>query len=173
MGDLKSGSTRSGAQRKWLGSGRAGRMVGLVVLAITLTGPALAQTAVAAGPGFSFTPAKGEPYAVCGRPTAGHAACLAIIVPSASAQSLSGPLSQSNALGSSPAFSGSGVGGGYAPADLRSAYNLPSASAGSGQTVAIVDAYDDPNAEADLATYRSRYGISGCTTGNGCFRKVN
>jgi phosphodiesterase/alkaline phosphatase D-like protein len=65
------------------------------------------------------------------------------------------------------------VGGGYAPADLRSAYNLPSESAGSGQTVAIVDAYNDPVAESDLASYRSRYGISGCTTGNGCFRKVN
>ena len=70
-------------------------------------------------------------------------------------------------------LSGSGVGGGYAPADLRSAYNLPSASAGSGQTVAIVDAFDDPNAESDLAKYRSRYGLSACTTGNGCFRKVN
>src|SRR5437660_12805094 len=39
---------------------------------------------------------------------------------------------------------------GYGPADLQSAYNLPSATAGKGQTVAIVDAYDNPNAEADL-----------------------
>jgi hypothetical protein len=39
--------------------------------------------------------------------------------------------------------------------------------------VAIVDAYDDPNVESDLATYRSRYGIPPCTTGDGCFRKVN
>jgi DNA-binding beta-propeller fold protein YncE len=39
--------------------------------------------------------------------------------------------------------------------------------------VAIVDAYNDPDAESDLATYRSRYGISACTTGDGCFRKVN
>jgi hypothetical protein len=65
------------------------------------------------------------------------------------------------------------VGGGYDPADLRSAYDLPSESAGSGQTVAIVDAYDDPNAESDLAVYRTRYRISACTTANGCFRKVN
>lgn len=62
---------------------------------------------------------------------------------------------------------------GYNPADLRSAYNLPSASAGSGQTVAIVDAYDDPNAEADLGVYRSQFGLPPCTTANGCFRKVN
>ncbi|GHO81206.1 peptidase S8 [Ktedonobacter sp. SOSP1-85] len=62
---------------------------------------------------------------------------------------------------------------GYNPADLQSAYKLPSASAGSGQTVAIVDAYDDPNAESDLAVYRSKFGLPACTTANGCFRKVN
>ena len=39
--------------------------------------------------------------------------------------------------------------------------------------MAIVDAYDDPNAEADLGTYRSQFGLSPCTTANGCFRKVN
>ena len=61
---------------------------------------------------------------------------------------------------------------GYGPADIRSAYGLGSAS-GSGRTVAIVDAYDDPTAEADLATYRSTYGLPACTTSNGCFRKVN
>ncbi|MGH9302959.1 MAG: S53 family peptidase [Acidimicrobiales bacterium] len=62
---------------------------------------------------------------------------------------------------------------GYTPCDLQSAYNLPSASAGSGETVALVDAYNDPNAEADLAVYRSAYGLPACTTSNGCFRKVN
>ncbi len=62
---------------------------------------------------------------------------------------------------------------GYGPPDLQSAYALPSASAGSGQTVAIVDAQDDPNAESDLGTYRAQYGLSACTTGNGCFRKVD
>ncbi len=61
---------------------------------------------------------------------------------------------------------------GYGPADLRSAYNLSSAS-GSGQTVAIVDAYDDPRAESDLGVYRRQFGLSPCTTANGCFRKVN
>ena len=46
-------------------------------------------------------------------------------------------------------------------------------TAGAGQTVAIVDAYDDPNAEADLAVYRAQYGLPACTTANGCFKKVN
>jgi Carboxypeptidase regulatory-like domain/Kelch motif len=60
---------------------------------------------------------------------------------------------------------------GYGPADLRSAYHLPAAG-GSGETVAIVDAYDDPVAESDLAVYRQQYGLPACTTANGCFRKV-
>jgi hypothetical protein len=61
---------------------------------------------------------------------------------------------------------------GFGPADLRSAYALP-ASGGAGRTIAIVDAYDDPTAESDLAQYRTQYGLPPCTTANGCFRKVN
>ncbi len=61
---------------------------------------------------------------------------------------------------------------GYGPADIASAYKLP-AGAGAGRTVAIVDAYDNPKAEADLAFYRDFYGLPPCTTANGCFRKVN
>jgi subtilase family serine protease len=57
--------------------------------------------------------------------------------------------------------------------DLQDAYALPSATAGSGRTIAIVDAYDDPNAEADLGVYRSYYGLPACTTANGCFKKVS
>ena len=59
---------------------------------------------------------------------------------------------------------------GFGPADIQSAYNLPSTS--SAPTVAIVDAYDDPNAESDLAVYRTQYGLPACTTDNGCFTKV-
>ncbi|MFR9798708.1 putative Ig domain-containing protein [Streptomyces sp. MS06] len=61
---------------------------------------------------------------------------------------------------------------GLSPANLHSAYNLPS-TGGSGLTVAIVDAYNDPNAESDLATYRSQFGLSSCTKSNGCFKQVS
>ncbi|MGW0763969.1 putative Ig domain-containing protein [Streptomyces sp. NPDC002676] len=61
---------------------------------------------------------------------------------------------------------------GLSPANLHSAYKLPT-TGGSGMTVAIVDAYNDPNAEADLATYRSQYGLSSCTKANGCFKQVS
>lgn len=60
---------------------------------------------------------------------------------------------------------------GLHPADLQNAYALPSQNPGG--TVAVVDAFDDPNAEADLAIYRTAYGLPACTTSNGCFRKVN
>ncbi len=59
---------------------------------------------------------------------------------------------------------------GYGPAQFRTAYGL---SATAGSTVAIVDAYDDPRAEADLGAYSTAYGLPSCTTANGCFRKVN
>ncbi|NBH04887.1 putative Ig domain-containing protein [Amycolatopsis sp. SID8362] len=61
---------------------------------------------------------------------------------------------------------------GFGPTDLRSAYNL-TASGSASATVAIVDSNDDPNAESDLAAYRSTYGLPACTTANGCFKKVN
>ena len=62
---------------------------------------------------------------------------------------------------------------GYTPSDLQAAYALPSDSAGEGMTVAVVDAYDDPSAESDLATYRKQFGLPACTTANRCFRKVD
>ena len=68
---------------------------------------------------------------------------------------------------------GGGSPSGYTPADLQSAYKLASSTAGSGQIVALVDAYDDPNAESDLGVYRSRFGLTACTTANGCFSKVD
>jgi N-acetylneuraminic acid mutarotase len=59
---------------------------------------------------------------------------------------------------------------GYSPADIQSAYDLPPAQGS--PLVAIVDAFDDPDAEADLAVYRSQFGLPACTTANGCFQKV-
>src|ERR1700744_5377450 len=62
--------------------------------------------------------------------------------------------------------------GGFNPVDLIAAYKLPPPG-GAGLTIGIVDAMDAVNAESDLATYRSQFGLPACTTANGCFRKVN
>ncbi|WP_199791365.1 carboxypeptidase regulatory-like domain-containing protein [Streptomyces sp. 142MFCol3.1] len=94
---------------------------------------------------------------VCGTPAKGHAACYAMR--SADPAPAARP---------SAALPPAGLG----PQDIQSAYNLPS-DGGAGQTIAIVDAYDNPNAEADLAVYRAQYGLPPCTTANGCFTKVD
>jgi subtilase family serine protease len=61
---------------------------------------------------------------------------------------------------------------GYGPAQFRGAYGLP-AAATTAQTIAIVDAYDDPNIASDLNAYSSQFGLPLCNTANPCFRKVN
>jgi Putative Ig domain len=63
----------------------------------------------------------------------------------------------------------------YIPTDLRKAYRIATYAAhnGRGRTVAIVDAYADPHASADLATYRKRFHLPACTTGNGCLHIYN
>ncbi|MEW1779940.1 carboxypeptidase regulatory-like domain-containing protein [Streptomyces sp. NPDC086777] len=94
---------------------------------------------------------------VCGTPAKGHASCFAMRHTSES------PLLRLAAAQTPP---------GLGPQDLQSAYSLP-ADGGAGQTIAIVDAYDNPDAEADLAVYRAQYGLPPCTTANGCFSKVD
>jgi len=64
---------------------------------------------------------------------------------------------------------------GYTPCNLQNAYELTTLSAqdGKNSTVAVVDPGNDPNAGADLATYRSSYGLPACGTASHCFTKVN
>jgi len=50
-------------------------------------------------------------------------------------------------------------------------FNLIS-NQGAGQIVGIVDAYDDPNIEADLGVFSAQFNLPPCTTANGCFTKV-
>jgi hypothetical protein len=114
------------------------------------TGHAAARTAAANEPDYKA--------ACTTRPARGYAACLALIRTNVPAHKGANPFV-------TPA--------GYGPPQLQAAYSLPSSTAGSGATVALVDAYDDPNAESDLAVYRSQYGLPACTTANGCFKKVN
>ncbi len=55
---------------------------------------------------------------------------------------------------------------------MQKAYGLTSDSENNGGcTVAIVAAYDDPNAASDLNVYRSQYSLPACTVSNGCFVK--
>jgi subtilase family serine protease len=60
--------------------------------------------------------------------------------------------------GTNPPPEGSGPSGALGAKQLEAAYNLP-LSRGAGQIVAIVDAFDNPHVESDLATYRSYFGL--------------
>src|SRR6202046_1223359 len=61
----------------------------------------------------------------------------------------------------------------FNPTQIRHAYGFDLVSnQGAGQTIGIVDAYDDPNAEADLGVFDQQYGLAACSSSNGCFRKV-
>jgi hypothetical protein len=113
---------------------------------------------------LSRTRSATEPYLACPPPKPGYAACDLVVTP---------PAARLKSLGSAVLPAVGAGGSGLAPADLQSAYQLPSATAGSGQTVALIDAFGDPTAESDLATYRSQYGLGPCSEANGCFRKVN
>jgi N-acetylneuraminic acid mutarotase len=135
-------------------TGRSRLLAAAVVAVTALFGlPAPAHAA-------STGPAKGTKaniVAVCGTPKKGDMGCFALRRTDISATK-----------GVRPALTVPGYGAG----DLQAAYQLP-ADGGAGQTVAIVDAFDNPNAEADLGVYRAQFGLPACTTANGCFRKVD
>jgi subtilase family serine protease len=58
--------------------------------------------------------------------------------------------------------------------EMKKVYGLDLvANQGAGATIAIVDAFDSPNAELDLNTFSTLYGLPACTTANGCFTKVD
>jgi hypothetical protein len=63
--------------------------------------------------------------------------------------------------------------GSLTPEDLLSAYGLLGAPEPSPQTIALVDAYNDPAAEADLEVFDEEFHLRECTAGNGCFEQVN
>jgi hypothetical protein len=61
------------------------------------------------------------------------------------------------------------------PQNLQHAYfpgEAPDAPSTDPQTIALVDAYNDLSAEADLNTYAEEFGLPPCTTTNGCFKQV-
>jgi hypothetical protein len=137
-------------------------------LALSFAGAAAARTATAASPvaktakvgSVAVSTANDYKRACVKITTAGQMACMALMRTNVAHHAQA-------ALGPDAAPSGDG----YGPSSLQSAYALPSSTAGSGETVAVVDAFDDPDAASDLATYRSDWGLPAC--GTGCFEKVN
>ena len=182
-----SGKTQRPGAAEWCrafghGRPRAAPLVPALVAMATTLGCLLPAGAGARWLHVSAHHSRTQPYYACGQRHSG-ARCHVIVDPALPTNRRgpvpAGAITAGPELETSPALSGHGVKGGYSPEDLRKAYGkapeqpLPSTTAGEGQTVAIVDAHDDPNAESDLAHYRAEYELSPCTTANHCFRKVN
>ncbi len=62
---------------------------------------------------------------------------------------------------------------GYSPLQIEGAYSLNGTYTGSGKTIAIVDAYDDPTATNDFDVFSSQWGLPTIAGGCNCFTKVD
>ena len=127
-------------RRAWM------RLVPLLLGMVVVVAPGTPLRALALG--GSAAPMKGGPHRSCSTAAPGFAAC----------HSIASSIVRGQATNTNP-------NAGYTPAQLQSAYALQAVSAANetGETVAIVDAYDDPNAVSDLNTYRRTFGLGGCT----------
>jgi subtilase family serine protease len=141
---------------------RALTMLAGLALALSATvglaatsGPAAAAAAPRTGQPAGI-PSGLHPVYACAHVAAGQAHCMSFYMAYPNGRAFTSPLPS-----------------GYGPPDFQDAYKLPSSTDGKGVTVALVDAYDDPNAEADLQVYRAQYGLPVCDTSNGCFKKVD
>jgi subtilase family serine protease len=143
-------------------------LTGVAAVAIAIAGLAPLSASASSGPGAG---AAGENAPVC-LPAAvkgvAHCQAVQLIDPAANWQGTH--------PGKRPGGGGSTTPSGYGPADIESAYNLATPIAGftaGSETVAFVDAYNDPNAAADLNTYRTQFKLPACTTATGCFTQVS
>ena len=136
-----------------------GRRIGVSVALVAISSPFF-------GPGTSLAnPAPSQSTgvdAVCPAASPGTAECLALLRTDIAAR----PESAVSPLTASPPA-------GYGPADIQSAYALPSAQrgrrddGGSGRCLRSADRGGGPRGLSD------EYGLPACTTANGCFRKVD
>jgi hypothetical protein len=155
----------------------AGALIALIVLPCASAGAA--ESAV--------SPLPESNYAVrsaCGAPAPGRASCLALELQPAtvSARAHSSPIGVTRKV---PLTAGRAAEGAYglSPKDLQDAYfpgadEQPDAPTREPQTIALVDAYNDYAAEADLKTYDEEFKLpelTKCAAGqqSGCFEQLN
>jgi Subtilase family len=179
-----------------------GRLCALIVLAIAALVPATAGAAVTpavsaqatanvtdATTGISNASSSVVPRDACSAPSPGQATCLAQFLaqrgtrtpirahvrPAASPDRFTRRRGRTRGATSPLAMPAAAAPQPGTPAYLQQAYDLAylSQNAGADQTVAVIDAYDDPTAESDLAAYRAKFSLPPCTTDNGCFQKVD
>jgi subtilase family serine protease len=117
-----------------------------------------------AGAGAAAAPARDGAAlrAACPRAPAGDERCFALFAPQLAVNAAIA--ARVRGAASEPA--------GLSPADIAAAYKLP-VRRNPDQTVAVVEAYRTPDLAANLAVYRSHYGLGACKESTGCLRVVN
>ena len=134
---------------------------------------ALIAALCASADAVTVAPLPESDYAVrhvCPEPAPGRAGCLALeLVPkTTAARAHTHPLGMTRSrLLAEPSPAGGGFG--LRPQDLHTAYGLPNPES-STQTIALVDAYNDPTARKDLEAYDKEFGLTECP---GCFAQVD
>jgi hypothetical protein len=119
-------------------------------------------------PAFSF-PSEGTltgtttvqlPQRLCAAALPGQSSCLAIRLVTKQVSVATAKQLRADGLARPAAVASmaSGPAGGYSPAQLAAAYGVNPATSTS-QTVAIVDAYQDPSVTADLNAFDAQYGL--------------
>jgi hypothetical protein len=100
-------------------------------------------------PRGAHLPFSGSQQAVCSAPSAGAGHCLIHVLAPSSAS----PAAQ---RGVTEVKTPTGL----SPSTIKSVYGYSaSTAAGTGQTIAIVDAYNDPDAASNLETFSRQYGL--------------
>lgn len=139
----------------------------LVLMGVPLSASASAQVGLKGG---GHTPFSGATESVCSQAPPGYASCLAEVIQPTGSSVPSFTRSSKVATPGSAAQTVTGL----SPANIEGVYGFStSLNAGSGMTVALVDAFNDPTAAQDLAAFSTEWGLPQCTTNSGCFTEVN
>jgi hypothetical protein len=136
--------------------------LGLVFVIMSMLGVGTAIAAPAAS-GSASKVRYARFHRVCPAPTPGHPQCLVIARE---------PVPEGTPGATAESAVGEGEEGGYTPAQFAKAYDYNPAESGYGQTVAVIDSFDDPDLEKDVEFFDNYYKLGACTTADGCFKKV-
>jgi hypothetical protein len=172
-------------------SGRRLALAAAATVTVAAVAAAPAMAAAVQGPAVihpgAVSAGRLDPQPACGQAAPSSASCLAIVDTGlhwtgqawttgpapVTRPRTAPPDTVPTATASASRAAASTVPAPFMAASLQSAYKLHSSLLGSKQTIAVVDAYDDPTAAADLATYRKANHLPACTKAFPCFAKVN
>jgi hypothetical protein len=146
----------------------------------------LAGTLSLATPAGATLPPSASEYRtlpVCHAPASGNARCLAMALAPRTAAARARTRSRGTARDGAVGMAASAAECALifpaclTPTDLNDAYfpgESPAAPASEPQTIALVDAYNDPSARLDLETYEKAFGLNKCPAAqSSCFEQVN